>query len=58
MMGCLPDGFKQMVPAILILTLAWTLNSTAASLGAKELLPASSPTMRQDLQTSCLPSFS
>ena len=36
MMGCLPDGFKQMVPAILILTLAWTLNGTTASLGAKE----------------------
>ena len=39
MMGCLPDGFKQMVPAILILTLAWTLNSTTASLGAKEFVP-------------------
>ena len=38
MMGCLPDGFKQMVPAILILTLAWTLNSTTASLGAKEFV--------------------
>ena len=36
MMSCLPDGFKQMVPAILILTLAWTLNGTTASLGAKE----------------------
>ena len=38
MMGCLPDGFKQMVPAILILTLAWTLNGTTASLGAKEFV--------------------
>ena len=38
MMACLPDGFKQMVPAILILTLAWTLNSTTASLGAKEFV--------------------
>ena len=38
MMGCLPDGFKQMVPAMLILTLAWTLNSTTASLGAKEFV--------------------
>ena len=38
MMSCLPDGFKQMVPAILILTLAWTLNSTTASLGAKEFV--------------------
>ena len=40
MMGCLPDGFKQMVPAILILTLAWTLNGTTASLGAKEFVAA------------------
>ena len=38
MMGCLPDGFKQMVPAILILTLAWTLNSTTKSLGAQEFV--------------------
>ena len=38
MMGCLPDGFKQMVPAILILTLAWTLNGTTASMGAKEFV--------------------
>ena len=38
MMGCLPDGFKQMVQAILILTLAWTLNGTTASLGAKEFV--------------------
>ena len=38
MMGCLPDGFKQMVPAILILTLAWTLNGPTASLGAKEFV--------------------
>ncbi|MDO4418713.1 MAG: Na+/H+ antiporter NhaC family protein, partial [Eubacteriales bacterium] len=34
------DGFKQMVPAILILTLAWTLNGTTASLGAKEFVAA------------------
>ena len=39
-MACLPDGFKQMVPAILILTLAWTLNGTTASLGAKEFVAA------------------
>ena len=35
-MDCLPDGFKAMVPAILILTLAWTLKSMTDSLGAKE----------------------
>ena len=35
-MACVPDGFKAMVPAILILTLAWTLKSMTDSLGAKE----------------------
>lgn len=33
-MECLPEGFKQMVPAMLILTLAWTLKSMTDSLGA------------------------
>ena len=33
-MDCLPEGFKQMVPAILILTFAWTLKSMTDSLGA------------------------
>ena len=33
-MLCLPDGFKAMVPAILILTLAWTLKAMTDSLGA------------------------
>lgn len=33
-MECLPEGFKSMVPAILILTLAWTLKSTTDTLGA------------------------
>jgi len=33
-MLCVPDGFKAMVPAILILTLAWTLKSMTDSLGA------------------------
>ena len=35
-MLCVPDGFKAMVPAILILTLAWTLKAMTDSLGAKE----------------------
>ncbi len=35
MMGCIPDGFKAMVPAILILTFAWTLKGMTDSLGAK-----------------------
>ena len=33
-MQCLPDGFKAMVPAILILTFAWTLKAMTDSLGA------------------------
>ena len=33
-MDCLPEGFKQMVPAMLILTFAWTLKSMTDSLGA------------------------
>ena len=35
MMSCIPEGFKAMVPAILILTFAWTLKSMTDSLGAK-----------------------
>ncbi len=37
-MGCIPEGFKAMVPAILILTLAWTLKAMTDSLGAKEFV--------------------
>ena len=33
-MECLPNGFKAMVPAILILTFAWTLKAMTDSLGA------------------------
>ena len=33
-MEAIPDGFKAMVPAILILTLAWTLKAMTDSLGA------------------------
>ena len=35
-MSCVPEGFKAMVPAILILTFAWTLKAMTDSLGAKE----------------------
>ena len=35
MMSCIPDGFKAMVPAILILTFAWSLKAMTDSLGAK-----------------------
>ena len=37
-MSCIPDGFKAMVPAILILALAWTLKAMTDSLGAKEFV--------------------
>lgn len=37
-MACIPDGFKSMVPAILILTFAWTLKSMTDSLGASEFV--------------------
>ena len=33
-MDCIPDGFRAMVPAILILTFAWTLKAMTDSLGA------------------------
>lgn len=35
-MACIPDGFKAMVPAILILTFAWTLKAMTDSLGAAD----------------------
>ena len=35
MMSCIPEGFKAMVPAILILTFAWSLKGMTDSLGAK-----------------------
>lgn len=34
LMECIPEGFKAMVPAILILTCAWTLKGMTDSLGA------------------------
>lgn len=37
-MSCVPEGFKAMVPAILILTFAWTLKAMTDSLGAKEFV--------------------
>ncbi len=39
-MSCIPDGFKAMVPAILILTFAWTLKAMTDSLGAAEFVAA------------------
>lgn len=37
-MECIPDGFKAMVPAILILTFAWTLSGVTNLLGAREYI--------------------
>ncbi len=39
-MECVPEGFKAMVPAILILTFAWTLKAMTDSLGAAEYVEA------------------
>ena len=38
MMDLLPEGFKAMVPAILILTFAWSLKSMTDSLGLKDYI--------------------
>nr|WP_242870555.1 Na+/H+ antiporter NhaC family protein [Eubacterium oxidoreducens] len=37
-MGCLIEGFKAMVPAILILTFAWSLKGITTTLGAREFV--------------------
>ena len=37
-MNALPEGFKSMTPAILILTFAWTLKSMTDSLGAADFV--------------------
>ena len=39
-MDCIPDGFKAMVPAILILTFAWSLKAMTDSLGATVFVDA------------------
>ena len=36
----IPEGFKSMVPAILILTFAWSLKAMTDSLGAKQFVEA------------------
>ena len=38
--GSIPEGFKSMVPAILILTFAWSLKAMTDSLGAKQYVEA------------------
>lgn len=37
-MSCIPEGFKAMVPAIMILTFAWTLKAMTDSLGAAKFV--------------------
>ena len=39
-MDCLPEGFKQMVPAMLILSFAWALKAMTDSLGAAKYVAA------------------
>ena len=39
-MSCIPEGFKAMVPAILILVFAWTLKGMTDALGAKDYVEA------------------
>ena len=39
-MNAIPEGFKTMVPAILVLTFAWTLKAMTDSLGAAENVAA------------------
>ena len=38
--ACIPEGFKAMVPAIMILTFAWSLKAMTDSLGAREYVAA------------------
>ena len=49
-MSCVPEGFKAMVPAILILTFAWTLKTMTDSLGAKEYVAAGRSCNRRNAQ--------
>ena len=55
-MSCIPEGFKAMVPAILILTFAWTLKAMTDSLGAAEYV-ASVMSMCAGSLMNLLPAF-
>jgi len=51
LMDCLPEGFKQMVPAILILCFAWTIGGvTRYGLGAPEFVAGLVEAMGPSLQ--------
>ena len=55
-MSCIPERFKAMVPAILILTFAWTLKAMTDSLGAAEYV-ASVMSMCAGSLMNLLPAF-
>lgn len=54
--SCIPEGFKAMVPAILILTFAWTLKAMTDSLGAREYVASVVSGMSGGL-VHCLPAI-
>lgn len=49
-MSCLPEGFKAMVPAILILTFAWTLSGVTGLLGADKFVASILDSSKGSLQ--------
>lgn len=49
-MDCLSEGFKAMVPAILILSFAWTLKAMTDSIGCKEFVAGGMKLVAGDLQ--------
>ena len=51
MAECVPEGFKSMVPAILVLTFAWSLKAMTDSLGAKEFVAALVNNSKQGMQS-------
>ncbi len=57
-MDAVPAGFKAMVPAILILTFAWTLSAMTGMLGAASMWPVSLRAAPRDCRTCCPPSSS
>lgn len=48
-MDCIPEGFKAMVPAILILTFAWTLKAMTDSLGAADFVEMATKSAAESL---------
>ena len=52
-MSALPEGFKAMVPAVLILTMAWTLKAMTDSLGAAEFVEEAMKASAQEFMMFC-----